>query len=202
MLCCCAGKIYYEVEVVQAHGAIHLRFGFVGSNFKNRRTNLLADIGWFVECRPANQYNIQIIESTSGPQIAGGPPLRVGDVVCVACDIENGSIEISVNGPRGGHCSGTAFSQGACPDQLVGSGLFPVIGGLDGCTVSCNLGQTSFKFPAPFDSRGYVSVLSSVRERRRAAVNVPCAASLQFPVLSPHARVFPQGLKMDTNYHY
>ena len=183
---CCSGKVYYEVEVTGAQGTIDLRIGFIGSNFKSAASGGLLDVSWCAECRAGNgdwahrRGEHPTVLSTYGdcPRLGFAAPLRVGDVVGVACDIEAGTMHMSVNGVRG-NCTATVFSGGVRPDRIVGSGLIPLVCGLKGCTVAGNMGQAPFKFPAPFESRGYASVISCVRQRIRSTVRNSLFSSLQ-----------------------
>jgi hypothetical protein len=81
-----------------------------------------------------------------------------GDVVGVACDLDEGSMRISRNGDFLPPNGGVVFGSGLVAGPLIGCFLFPAISG-DRVRIKCNFGLQTFKHlpPAP----DYLSFLES-----------------------------------------
>ena len=81
-----------------------------------------------------------------------------GDVVGVACDLDEGSMRISRNGDFLPPNGGVVFGSGLVAGPLIGCFLFPAIAG-DRVRIRCNFGLQTFKHLPP--AADYLSFFES-----------------------------------------
>ena len=147
---------------------------------------------------------------------------KVGSVLGLACDLDAGTMQVTVDGSFSGRNGGTPFKKGVHPGPKVGSGLFPAVTG-GKCQIKCNLGndllRNPFRFSAPSTdyialsisansllTQGKVSVLRSVcngyRSRPYICLNMlflkctksACRSMLRIPTLLSHSRAWSLSL--------
>ena len=162
---CASGRSYFEVEVMMSEdGAVKKRslacVGVAGSSYLKRPKSKLEMLvlgtdraSWAVYSQPETEeiasFRVHDFDlERDGMPSSWGRQLQPGDVAGVLCDLDRGSLTISVNGSFAPPF-GEVFDSGVRPGRSVGGGLFPVFGGKD-VTLGYNTGADPVGRPLRF----------------------------------------------------
>ena len=140
------GLSYYEIELLKLDQPCYPQFGFAGSNFTGSNVYENTGVGddaisWAVDGERMSLWH----KGSSRPWATGRSQWKVGDVIGIACDLDQGTMQVSVNGEWD---AGSKAFDNIRLESMVGEWLFPAFSG-KGLQARCNFKSGSMRYLPP-----------------------------------------------------
>ena len=139
------GLFYYEIELLKLDPPCYPQFGFAGSNFKGSSVYESTGVGDDAISWAVDGERMSLWHGSSRPWATDGAQWKEGDVIGIACDLDEGTMQVSVNGEWD---AGSKVFDSIRLESTVGEWLFPAFSG-KGLQARCNFEPGSLRYLPP-----------------------------------------------------